>query len=529
MPVDPAAIVIMIIISISGILNCVALFFRRKTRESQIADEFYLANRKLGAIETGIGFAALYFGSAGMTTLVASIYKTNQISWSVLLEIVVSVVAVYLIGSKIRIQTDDSNDATTITWLARAYRSETLVPLVFAACILSIIPSVALVHVKIAESIWKESSFSNINGLYFILITIITTMISITGLKGTVRFQASVFATTILFLLISAMFACKIAPDIFTAGSNKAVASSRFIRPSILAGSLDTSVFSSILIACVPILRFSSIIRCQASRNSRTVKRGAVLFAAISIVGVILPLYILARFAAASFPPRIDEQWNVLPNPILGSTSDDFSRIIPVIARFISVKVFGRFHTIFLKLLIISFMAIAIGSFITYIHLFGSIFSKDIYSRFLRGNCGLSEAVLVGRVSMILLGLILPLIIIIENNYASNFRPSVLLTEIAMASGAIAVQFIPSLIDRLYLKRWSKYGVVVGFLVGVIIVVLTSDLATAIFAKVWPSLLNRQEFQYLHSNYYLSALFINICVSIIVGGVHRSLRRDDHG
>lgn len=514
------------IVSLTGAALCVALWFRQNNYRSRCDLEFYLADKHIGAWELGMGLAAVQFSVACLTTFIASIYMDRRLPWYILVELGVSVTVAYVVGSRMRARTDREVDFTPITWLARVYQSEILIPTAFALCILFVTPSIAFIYIKTAEIMTKDLSFKMNYANFVMIIIILTTMIAISGLKGMIKFQVYTMTTTIILMVFFTLMTVLIKRDdrvdfSITPSSTIDAASSTY-----LSETTATLTISSIIISCVTMMRFPILIRYQTSTSTRSVKRGAILFAVISIVGVVLPTYLIANFAAVYFPPRIDEQWNILPNPIFGSSLDDFCRIIPVASRIVGAKILGRFGSLFSDVFIISLAATSLAAAISYLHLFGSIFSNDIYKRIIRRDCGLSESVFVGRSTMLVVGIALSLILLIEKKFSSTIRLSTLFTETAMTSGSIAVQTIPALIDRLYLKRGSKYGVVLGFLIGVLIVVMTSDFAIAVLNKLTPSLLNHSIYHFIHNNSLLFSISINLCMLLIFSGSIWKRRQD---
>lgn len=296
------------------------------------------------------------------------------------------------------------------------------------------------------------------------------------------------------------------------------VGSSTSIIAEVASGHNDNlslfSTFNMIILSFTSMMQLPVLVRYQASASSRSLIRAVVLFATFSTVGVIMIAYYTAGFAVMNFPPRIDEQWRVLPNPVFGSSKNGFSRIIPVVFQFIGFHLYGRFGRLITDTLVLALIATAIGSVMMHVHIIGITFSKDIYQTLFRRRCGLSESVFVGRLTMIISGLFLSLIYLYDKQSVAGFRFTVLFAEAAILAGLLAAQTAPAFVDRLYINRAGKFGITLGLIVGVLLVLVTSDLANEVFVKIAPGLSNSLIYHHLRRYSLFASIIANVCTTI---------------
>lgn len=489
------------------------------------AGGFYVAGRRIGAIESGIGFTAFYFGVLGMANMVSSFYSHSRSLWYFMGESTITIVAACIIGLRIRARDDYTVDSTPISWLAQAFGSERIISTVFAAIILFIEPSVAFLHLKIVDAMWRELSFGSHYEYLVLLLMILIGFVMIFGLRGVVRFHVVSFSI-MLFVILIVIIATRISGG--TNQSFKSVTTVSDVDKAVLDDHFNASgliFLNMFIISFTSMMQLPVLVRYQASSSLRSLIRAVALFAVISFAGVIVIAYYTSGFAESNFPPRIDEQWRVLPNPVFGSSPDGFNRIIPVVLQFIGSHVFGRFGRPLSNFLIFPLIATAMGAVIMHIHIIGIIFSKDIYKTLIRRKCDLSESVFVGRLVMIVVGLILSSIYLYDKQLIVGIRFTVLFSQAAVSAGSLAAQSAPAFIDRLYIKRCRKYGIIAGFLVGVLLVFVTSDLANELFVKVAPGISHSLIYNQLRSYYLSASMIANVSTAVLFSLIEGEAKR----
>ncbi len=513
-------------------LSCFALFVRRTDRVVGCAGDFYLADRRIGAMESGLGITAFYFGVLGIANMVSSFYSHSRSLWYFIGESATTIVAAFIIGLRFRTRNDYTIDSSPITWLAQAFESKRMISTVFAAIILFIEPSVAFLHLKIADAIWRELSFSLHYEYLVFLLMILIGFVMIFGLRGVVRFHVVSFSIMLIVILI-VIIAARISGEtdqsfkgVSTVSDINRVASDDHFNPSGLI------ILNMFIISFTSMMQLPVLVRYQASSSLRSLIRAVALFAVISFAAVIILAYYTSGFAESHFPPRIDEQWRVLPNPVFGSSPDGFNRIIPVVLQFIGLHVFGRFGRPLSDFLIFPLIATAMGAVIMHLHIIGIIFSKDIYKTLIRRKCDLSESVFVGRLVMIVVGLILSVIYLYDKQSIAGLRFTMIFSEAAVLAGSLAAQSAPAFIDRLYIKRCRKYGITAGFLVGVLLVFITSDLANEVFIKIAPGISHSPIYDQLRLYSLSASMIANVCTAVcfsLIEGVAKRRCASLHG
>lgn len=423
-------------------------------------DDYFLGGRELGIFVAFFTYVATFHSSFAFLGAAGWIYSTGITFFAVFTSCVVSPLMVYYIGRPVWNLGKKYNFITPADLLADYYQSETVRVLVAGISLVFLIPylqSQLMGAGYIFEAV-TEGRVSFFMGTLFLYIIMIAYL-----LMGGFRVLAWTDTLQgILMIFLVWVGGLVVLGSVFgTLDWSVLMQRIASERPELVTIPLGYwPAYMTLFLSLFGISIYPpTFARFYAVKHPNVLKWLAVA-APVYLVFFYVPIYMIS-FTGALVMPGIERADMILPMMML---------------EYAPIWLTG--------LMMAGALAATMSSADSQLHVSSSIFTIDVYKRYINKTATEKQNVLVGRICIIVIsGIALVM---------AQFTPQLLVAIVAIALGGF-LQFLPPLVGALYWPKGTKTGAIYGMIIGTTVLLLTQFVWTAplgIASGVWGLLAN---------------------------------------
>ncbi len=440
--------------------------------------DYYLAGRDQGWVVSSLTIMATFFSSYALLGAPGMAYRDGVVFARFSLNVPFAGVCIYVIGARIRRLGRARGYVTPADMICDYYgKSSALRILVALVGVLYTVPYVVL-QIKaggiLSETLFPGQYSWEIGIIALALVTMAYVMIG--GMRSVAWTDTVQGFLLMLGMLIGGAAAVAVlgGPSGFLEAIRELPQKSLSV-PGTKGYWTPWLLFTACTVGAVgSIIQPAQWMRFYAARSTRTLRRSAVIFTVL-LTACYLFGVMLVGLGGQSLYPIIDEDGKLLPNAAVGSTSNDFDKILVVVIKNHLPKLMGTAGAILATLIFVAIMAAAMSTSDSNLHATSALLTRDVYDRFIRPGSSQHERTWVGR--LVIAGCtIAALALVFIGKYSASFNPIGMIIIMGLLAIAFSSQLIPVTIDMLFIRRGTRKGAEAGTLVGVLIVLAFTPL-----------------------------------------------------
>ena len=446
-------------------------------RRSRLTEEdYYLAGRNQNVIVTVLTIMATFFSSAAMLGIPGLIYKDGVGFLAFALNLPLSGAAIYVLGSRIRRAGRKRGFVTPGDMFSEYYGdSRTIRILAALTGFLYVIPYIVM-QIKAGGHL-AQVLFPGAEGAFQTGATILSIVTMIYVLVGGMR---TVAWTDVVqgFLLLGGMLIAGVATVTAMGGIGAFFGQVNSLPEEVLRLPGPSGAWSpwKMLTICLfaslgTMIQPGQWMRYYAADSTRTLRRGALIFAIILPFCFLFGVMLVALGGRVLFPPDLSAEQ---PHEMVKS----FDQILVVMMNEHIPALFGAVGPLVVSLLFVAILAASMSTADSNLHSLSAVLTRDVYDRFLRPGASERERAWVGR-AVIVFATLLALGLVHFGERNPDFRPLKLIAEMMLFAIAFSCQLLPATFDMLFLRKGTVTGAIAGISAGLLTV-----FAMLIFTKV---------------------------------------------
>jgi len=454
-------------------------------RSQSSEEDFYLAGRGQGVLVTALTIMATMFSSAAMLGIPGLIYKDGLPFVFFALNLPLSGAAVYVIGSRVWRLGQKRGYMTPADLIADYYGGSSLLRcLVALAGTLYVIPYIVM-QIKaggyLAQRMFPRAEAITLFGKNLAIFEMGVVALSVlTMLYVLIGGMRSVAWTDVVqgLLLLSGMIVAGLATVTALGGPMSFFQEVSTLPPEALSLPGPSGAWSpwKLMTICMfaslaTMIQPGQWIRYCSAKSAETLKRSAVIFATLLPCCFLFGVMLVALGARAIYPPII-ESGVMMPNPAIGTQSDEFDQVvIALLQEHIPLLLGPAVGVVIVSLILVAIMAASMSTADSNLHALSAVLTRDIYDKFIRPKASEREKTWFGRAVIIVATLLaLWLVMLGENN--PDFQPLALIAQLMFVAMAFSCQLLPLAIDALFIRKGTQTGAICGIIAGIATVFL---------------------------------------------------------
>jgi len=458
-----------------------------KSRTSE--EDYYLAGRGQGAIVTALTIMATFFSSAAMLGIPGLIYRDGIAFMFFVLNLPLSGLAIYLLGSRIWKLGQKHGHVTPADLIAAHYGNSILLrSLVALVGSLYVIPYIVM-QIKaggyLAKRMFPDADVITFFGSEYgtfelgaIALSILTMLYVLIGGMRSVAWTDVVQGA----LLIGGMIISGIATVMAMGGPSSYFDQVSQFPPEALSLPGASGVWSpwKLMTICMfaslaTMIQPGQWMRYYSARSTKTLKQSALAFAIVLPCCFLFGVMLVALGARALYPPQVIDG-SILPHPVIGSSANEFDLVVvSTIQNHIPLLFGPEVGVILVSIILVAVMAASMSTADSNLHALSAVLTRDVYDRFIRPQASEREKAWFGR-AVIVVATLLALWIVRVGDRNPDFQPLALIAQLMFVAMAFSCQLLPLAIDALFIKAGNRIGAICGIATGIFVVCLFTPL-----------------------------------------------------
>ncbi|HUW55268.1 MAG TPA: sodium:solute symporter family protein [Planctomycetota bacterium] len=456
----------------------------RRSRDSEV--DYYLAGREQGWLVSSLTIMATFFSSYALLGAPGMAYRDGVVFALFSLNVPFAGACIYVLGSRIRRLGVAKGYVTPADMICDYYGSSSpLRVLVAAVGVLYTVPYVVLqIHAGgiLSQQMFPGAQAYEIGTVVLALITMAYVMVG--GMRSVAWTDTVQGFLLMLGMLVGGAAAVAVlgGPSAFLEKLSSLPHKSLSV-PGTTGAWTPAMLFTVCVFGAVgSMLQPAQWMRYYAARSTRTLRRGAVIFA-VALTACYLFGVMLVGLGGQALYPLTDDAGNyhydktgqVLPNPAVGDSTRGFDNILVVVIKNHVPALLGKGGAVLATLIFVAIMAAAMSTSDSNLHATSALLTRDVYDRFIRPGSSQHERTWVGR--LVIAGCTLAaLALVFVGRHSARFNAFGMIIRMGLLAIAFASQLIPVTIDILFVRRGTRKGAEAGTLVGILIVLVFSPL-----------------------------------------------------
>jgi len=457
-----------------GALVVIAIYGYFKSSNS--AEDFYLAGRGQGFIVTAFTIIATFFSASAVLGVPGAVYKDGVPFLLFALNLPIGGAAVYLIGSRISRIGRIKGYVTPGDMLSDYYGGSSTIRLLVATLgFLYAIPYVIIqlrAGGNMAEQMFADSGpivvYGHAIDVFDAGAGVLTTVMIIYILVGGMR---SVALADVVqgIMLVAGMALAGVAVIVANGGIGGYFAQVAQMPPEALSFPGATGRYSpwALMTLCVfaslaSIVQPAQWMRFYAAKSAATLKRSALVFAVLLPPTFLFGVMLVGMGARVLYPPVL-ENGVLVPHPEVGQ----FDQALIAALRTLTSGILGAGSSIVVAAVMMAAIAAAMSTADANLHGIGAVFSRDIYSRYIRPRASQAEGTWASR-AVIFVAALLALYLVHVGQHDKNFAPWKMIMELQYVAMGFSCQILPVAFDVIFLRRGTRAGAICGMITGMI-------------------------------------------------------------
>lgn len=447
-------------------------------------DDYYLAGRGQGWLISAMTIMATFFSSFALLGAPGMVYREGVVFALVSLNVPVAGVCIYLLGDRIREAGRRGHYITQADMLCDHYGSNVVLRLLIALVgFLFAIPYVMMqlkAGGELAAVLFHQHEYAfEVGAIVLSIITALYIMI------GGMRSVAWTDALQCL-LLISGMAFGGIALLVSLGGPVEFLDRVSELPKSSLTIPGNTGFWQipmlftvCLLMPIGGIIQPAQWMRFYSARDSLTLRRSALIFTIVLTASFLFAIMPIGLGGQILYPLQINAS-GVSPNEQV----DSYDQILVVMLGDLLPELMGGpIGSVFSSLIVVAIMAAAMSTADSNLHALSALFTRDIYSRFLRRNSTERERVWAGQIVIMAATAVSLAFVLAGSRPESSLSGFMqMIVGLALFAVAFSVQLLPMTIDVLFIRRGTKQAAIAGLACGLIVAFCFTSLFPTIFS-----------------------------------------------
>ena len=436
-------------------------------RSKSTEEDFYLAGRGQGIIVTVFTIMATMFSSAAILGIPGNVYKEGAAFMLFALNLPVAGATIYIFGSRFMRIGRKRGFVTPGDMIAGYYGDNPILrALVALTGALYVLPYV-IMQIK-AGGILAQQMFPDAAGAFgwgMVALSVVTVFYVLIGGMRSVAWTDVMQGALLLFGMIIAGIAMIIAMG----GIGGYFEKVRELPPEALripgaSGKWTWSVLLTVIMyaSVASIIQPSQWMRLYAAKDTKTLKRSAMIFAIVLPVCFLFGAMLVALGGRALNPPTVEGS-TVTAAAEVGA----IDQIVPFMLKSQLPEVFGPIGVVLVAVIFVAILAASMSTADSNLHGFSAVFMRDIYERFIRPSSSEIEKAWGGRIAIVAM-----MLVAVGCAWMMEQSESLgqTIAKLMFTAIAFSCQLLPAVIDMLFLRKGTQAGVIAGIASGVFVV-----------------------------------------------------------
>ncbi|MEW4486664.1 sodium:solute symporter family protein [Thalassoglobus sp. JC818] len=456
-------------------------------------EDYYLAGRGQGWLISAMTIMATFFSSFALLGAPGMVYREGLVFALVSLNVPIAGVAIYLLGNPIRRAGKRHGYITQADMLCDYYGDGlglrllvTLVGFLFA------IPYVMMqlkAGGELAAVLFSGYDYAfEVGAIVLSLITALYIMIG--GMRSVAWTDALQCVLLVLGMTLGgiALVVSMGGPTAFLREVNQLPTASLTVPGNTKFWQIPMLFTVCLLMPIGGIIQPAQWMRFYSARDSNTLRRSALIFTILLTGCYVFAIMPIGLGGQVMYPLEYSPD-GVAPNERVGS----FDQILVVMLDDLLPNLVGEVVGATLSsLVIVAIMAAAMSTADSNLHALSAMFTRDIYSRFLRPGCSEREKLWSGQALIFVATAVSLSLVLIGSRPDSSLSGLMqMIVTLALFAVSFSVQLLPMTLDVLFFQRGTRLAAITSLCCGLLVAFLFTPLFPLLFEDDSSQLLQR--------------------------------------